>query len=226
MFASDRSLDNDWFMRVIVISLFLSAFLPHSVFAQDTPCTCDRDDLLANIRSAQTIFYGSIQEARMESRQSETIKLTLAVRDPIRGKESGPVEVSTTLPHECGVRATLGMHSLYVITDDSEPVTRCGGSGSHHYQQGHELHDLHNLVFALITIEYADNDPQVVTSWLNRTFSKNYTRRENMESFFGLIGELDPEKIITLTENEVIYRNIVFVFTDDILIDYFWRERS
>ncbi|MDH3430645.1 MAG: hypothetical protein OEM60_11130 [Gammaproteobacteria bacterium] len=213
-------------MRVIVISLLLSMFLPRGALAQDAPCTCDRDDLLANIRSAQTIFYGSIQEAKMESGQSDTIKLTLDVRDPIRGKESGPVEVSTTLPHECGVRARLGMHSLYVITNESEPVTRCGGSGSHYYQQGHELYDLHNLVFALITIEYADSDPQVVRSWLNRTFSKNYTRRENMESFFGLIGELDPETIITLTDNEVIYRNIVFVFTDDILIDYFWNERS
>ena len=225
-FASGRSLVNDWIMRVIDISLLLSALVPHGAFAQNMPCTCDRDDLLANISSAQTIFYGSIQEARMESGETDTITLTLEVRAPIRGIKSGPVEVLTTLPHACGVRATLGMHSLYVIADESEPVTRCGGSGSHHYQQGHELYDLHNLVFALITIEYADTDPQVVRSWLNRTFSKNYTRRENMEGFFGLIGELDPETIITVKDNEVIYRNIVFVFTDDILIDYFWNERS
>ncbi|MDJ0906800.1 MAG: hypothetical protein QNI96_12320 [Woeseiaceae bacterium] len=118
------------------------------------------------------------------------------------------------------------MHSLFVITGDSAPVTRCGGSGSHFYREGHELYGLHNLVFALFTIEYADSDPQEVRSWLNRTFSKNYTRREHMESYFGLIGELDPETIITVTDNELIYRNMVFVFTDDILIDYFWKERS
>lgn len=162
----------------------------------------------------------------MDSGQSDTINLTVQVRDPIRGNKSGPVDVSTTLPHACGVRATLGMHSLFVITGDSAPVTRCGGSGSHFYQQGHELYDLHNLVFALFTIEYADSDPQVVRSWLNRAFSKNYTRREHMENYFGLIGELDSESIITLTDNEVIYRNIVFLFADDILIDYFWKGRS
>ena len=222
--ADSRSLLRRRVMRNFVLSLLLQ--LPVAALAQNTICACDRDELLANIRGAETIFYGSIQEARMESGQSDTIQLTLAIRDPIRGTNSGPVEVSTTLPHACGVRATLGMHSLYVITNDSEPVTRCGGSGSHHYRQGHELYDLHNLLFALFTIEYADSDPQVVRSWLNRTFSQNYTRREQMEGYFGLIGELDPETIITVTDNEVIYRNIVFVFTDDILIDYFWKERS
>ncbi len=208
-------------MRIFVLSLLL--YLPVAALAQGTTCACDRDELLANIRDAKTIFYGSIQAASMDSADSDTIQLTLEVSDPIRGKRAGTVEVSTTLPHACGVRATLGMHSLYVITNDSEPVTRCGGSGSRHHQLGH---DLHNLVFALITIEYADTDPQVVRSWLNRAFTKNYTRRENMESFFGLLGELDPETIITLTDNEVVYRKIVFVFTDDILIDYFWNEPS
>jgi len=211
-------------MRKFVLSLLLQ--LPVAALAQGTTCTCDRDELLANIRDAETIFYGSIQEARMDSADSDTILLTLKVSDPIRGKRAGPVEVSTTLPHSCGVRAMLGMHSLYVVTNDSEPVTRCGGSGSHHYRQGHELYDLHNLVYALITIEYADSDPQMVRSWLSRTFSKNYTRREQMESFFGLIGELDTETIITVTENELIYRNLVFVFTDDILIDYFWKGQT
>ena len=211
-------------MRRLFLALVLQ--LPLAAFAQVTVCACDRDQLFASVRDAETIFYGSIQEARMESRQSDTIQLTLDVRDPIRGMKSGHVEVSTTLPHACGISATLGMHSLYVITNDSEPVTRCGGSGSHHHQQGHELYDLRNLVFALFTIEYADSDPQVVRSWLDRTFSENYTRREHMESFFGLIGELDPETIITVTDDEVIYKNMVFVFTDGILIDYFWKERS
>ena len=200
--------------------------LPVAALAQDTTCACDRDELLANIRDAETIFYGSIQEARMDSADSDTIRLTLNVRDPIRGETAGPVEVSTTLPHACGVRAMLGMHSLYVITNDAQPVTRCGGSGSHHYQQGHDLYDLHNLVFALIAIEYADVDPQLVRSWLNRKFSKNHTRREHMEGFFGLIGELDTATIITVTDNELIYRNIVFVFTDDILIDFFWKGQT
>jgi len=225
-FASGRSLNDHWIMRVIVFSLLLSAFVPYAAFAQGSSCTCDRDELLANVRSAETIFYGSIQEARMESGQSDTIQLTLAVRDPIRGETSGPVKVSTNLPHACGVRATLGMHSLFVITDDSAPITRCGGSGSHYYQQGHELYDLHNLVFALITIEHAGSDQQLVRYWLNRTFRNNRTRREDMESFFALIGELDTKTILAVTDNEVIYRNMVFVFTDDILIDYFWKERS
>ncbi len=200
--------------------------LPAAALAQGTTCACDRDKLLANVRDAEFIFYGSIQEARMESADSDTIQLTVEVRDPIRGKKTGPVEVSTTLPHACGVRATLGMHSLYVIASESEPVTRCGGSGSHHYHEGHELYDLNKLVFALITIEHADSNPQVVRSWLNRTFSRNHTRRERMEGFFVLIGELDTDTIITVTDNEVIYRNIVFVFTDNILVDYFWKERS
>lgn len=206
--------------------LLILAQLPTAVLAQGTNCVCDRDKLLANVRNAETIFYGSIQEATMESGQSDTIQLTLKVRDPIRGRKSGPVEVSTTLPHACGVRATLGMHSLYVISNESRPITRCGGSGSHHYPQGHELADLHNLVFALITIEYVDSDPQLVRSWLNRTFKKNYTRREQMESFFGIIGEIDTDTIITVTDSEVIYRNMAFVFTDDILIDYLWKGET
>ena len=213
-------------MRVIVISLLLSALVPYVALAQDASCTCDREELLANVRDADFIFYGSIQEARMYSGQSDTINLTVQVSDPIRGKKAEIVDVSTTLPHACGVSATLGNHSLFIVTGDSAPVTRCGGSGSHFYQPGHELFGLHNLVFALFTIEYADSDPQVVRSWLNRTFRKSYTRRADMEGYFGLIGELDPETIITVTDNEVAYRNIVFIFSNDILIDYFWNERS
>ncbi len=213
-------------MRLQALPFLILPQILFAAFAQSTPCTCDRDELLANIRSAETIYYGSIQEASMESGQSHTIQLTLEIRDPIRGDKSGPVKVSTTLPQACGVSATLGMHSLYVVSNDSEPVTRCGGSGSHHYQQGHELYDLHNLVFALITIEHADSDARIVRSWLNRAFSENHTRRERMESFFALIGELDTETIITVTDNEVIYRNIVFVFTDGILIDYFWKDQT
>ena len=51
----------------------------------------------------------------MESARSDTIQLTLDISDPIRGPKVGPVTVSTTLPHECGVSATLGMHWLFVI---------------------------------------------------------------------------------------------------------------
>jgi hypothetical protein len=216
----------DSIMRLLTIFLLLLAQAPPEAHAQDTACSCDREQVLANVRDAETIFYGSIEEARMESAKSGTIQLTIEIRDPIRSPDSGSLAASTTLPHECGISATLGMHSLFVITKDSGPITRCGGSGSHYYQEGHELYDLHNLVFALIAVEYADKNPSIVRSWLNRTFSNGYSRREHMESFFALIGELDTETIIAVNDNEVTYRNIVFVFTDNVLVDYFWKDRN
>ena len=204
--------------------VFLALF-PCWMQAAEFTCTCDREELLANVRAAETIFYGSIQEATMESAKSDTIQLTLDIRDPIRGVKSGAVQVSTTLPHECGVNATLGMHSLFVVSGVNEPVTRCGGSGSHHYQQGHELYDLYNLVFAIFTVEYVDKDPSVVRSWLSRLYSPGYSRREDMEGLFSLISELDTETIMTITDYEVMYRNMTFVFTDDdVLVDYLWKD--
>lgn len=59
---------------------------------------------------------------------------------------------------------------------------------------------------------------------LNRLYRPGRSRREDMESLFSMIGELDDKTIITITDNEVIYRNMVFVFTDDVLIDYFWND--
>lgn len=213
-------------MRRIVTSFLFLVLLSTGAQAQIESCTCDRDQLLANVRNAETIFYGLIQEAKMASAKSDTIQLTLDVRDPIRGTDSGPVHVSTTLPHNCGVSATLGMHSLFVISKSNDPVTRCGGSGSHHYQQGHELYDLHNLVFAIFAVEYVDKDPTVVRSWLNRLYSPGYSRREDMEALFSMIGELDTETIMTITDNDVTYRNMVFVFSDGVLVDYLWKSEN
>lgn len=213
-------------MRQVVISCLFLGLFPFGAQAQSHSCTCDRHELLANVRNADTIFYGSIQEAKMTSAKSDTIQLTLNIRDPIRGAESGPVRVSTTLPHKCGVSATLGMHSLFVISKSNEPVTRCGGSGSHHYQLGHELYDLYNLVFAIFTVEYVDKDPTVVRSWLKRLYSPGYSRREDMEALFSMIGELDTETIMTITDNDVTYRNMVFVFSDGVLVDYLWKSEN
>ena len=214
-------------MRLTVITFLLLFLLSLGAHAQDDSCTCERGELMANVRNAETIFYGSIQEATMKSAKSDTIQLTLQIRDPIRGVESGTEKVSTTLPHNCGVRATLGMHSLFVISSDDKPVTRCGGSGSHHYQQGHELYDLYNLVFAIFAVEYVDRDPSVVRSWLGRLYSPGHSRKEDMDGLFSLISELDTETIMTITDHEVMYRNMTFVFTDDdVLVDYLWKDEN
>ena len=212
-------------MRRLVISCLLLGLGPITLQAQGDSCECDRDTLLASVRNAETIFYGSIQKASMDSGKSDTINLTLDIRDPIRGAESGPVVVSTTLPHHCGVSATLGMHSLFVISDSDEPVTRCGGSGSHHYQQGHELYGLYNLVFAILTVEYVNKNPTIVRSWLGRLYSPGYSRREDMDGLFSLISELDQKTIMTVTDHEVTYRDMTFVFREDgVLVDYLWRS--
>jgi len=213
-------------MRQIYVSYLFLGLFPFGVQAQGDSCNCDRDELLANVRNAETIVYGSIQEATMESATSDTIQLTLNIRDPIRGTGSGPVHLSTTLPQNCGVSATLGMHWLFVISKNNDPVTRCGGSGSHHYQQGHELYDLYNLVFAIFTVEYVDKDPSVVRSWLNRLYSPGHSRRQDMEALFSMISELDTETIMTITGNDVAYRNMVFVFSDGVLVDYLWKDRN
>ena len=47
-----------------------------------------------------------------------------------------------------------------------------------------------------------------------------------MEGLFSMIGELDTETIFTITDNEVTYRNMVFVFTDGVLVDYLWKDGS
>ena len=212
-------------MRQLLISCLLLASL--AAQAQDNACICDRGELLANVRNAETIFYGSIQEATMELSKSDTIQLTLDVRDSIRGPESGPVHVSTTLPDNCGVSATLGMHSLFVISSGDELLTRCGGSGSHRYRQGHDLNDLHHLARAIATVEYVDRDPAIVRSWLGRLYRPGHSRREGMDDLFSLISELDGETIMTITDHEVVYRSMTFVFSeDDVLVGYLWEDEE
>ena len=210
---------------VPMASLVLAGFVSSPVAAaDDLSCACDREALIENVRRASTIFYGSIREARMESADSELIELELEVSDRIRGKPPRRVTVTTTLPHACGVRAMLGMHSLYVIPGDAAPVTRCGGSGSHFYAERDEMRDLQLLLFALVTIEYVDTSPRVVRSWLDRLYRKDSARREDMQAYFDLIGELDTESIMTVSDGEVRYRDLVFVFNDDVLVDYVWNR--
>lgn len=213
-------------MQRIATSFLFFLLLSSTLHAEVDACECDREALFENVRSAQTIFYGSIQEASMASANSDTIQLTLEVSEQVRGVESGPVRVSTTLPHQCGVPATLGMHWLIVVPNNDEPVTRCGGSGFHSYPEGHELYDLHNLVFAIHVVEFVDSDPKIVRSWLKRIYSPGHSKREEMEGLFSLIGELDTESLITVTDNEVSYRSMVFVFNDDVLVDYLWKDGS
>lgn len=224
--AVGRTLRHYGVVRSVVPVCVFFVLFPYWTQATESPCICDREELLATVRSAETIFYGSVEEATMESATSDTIQLILNIRDPIRGQESGRFKVSTTLPDNCGVVATLGMHSLFVVSGDNTPVTRCGGSGSHYFERGHNLGDLHNLVFAVFAVEYVDRDPSVVRSWLDRAFGTGYSRREDMQGFFSLIGELDTDMLITINDNEVIYRNMVFVFTDDVLVDYFWQSEN
>lgn len=211
-------------MRHLVVVHLLLSLIPISAQAQGDSCACDRDELLANVKSAGTIFYGSIQEATMASGSSDTIQLTLDVRESFRGNVTGPVRVSTTLPDKCGISATLGMHSLFVVSKGDKTVTRCGGSGSHHYHDAHELHDLFNLVYAIVIVEFVDSDPTRVRSWLDRMYRPGYSSRADMEGLFSIIGELDSDTILTATDNEVIYRNLVFVFTDGVMVNYLWRD--
>ncbi|MEM7432944.1 MAG: hypothetical protein AAF351_13560 [Pseudomonadota bacterium] len=213
-------------MRICLTVLILLANVTTPALGQSEPCECDRQTLLRNVRLAETIFYGAIQEANMDSRHSRVIALAVDIIDPIRGQERGRIDVKTTLPHACGVQAMIGNHTLFVISQPGEIITLCGGSGSNHYRAGHELDDLHNLLYAIVVVESAERESQVARSWLNRKFRKGRERREEMEDFFSLLGELDQSVLITISDDEVVYRNIVFVFDDDILVDYFWKEPS
>ena len=152
----------------------------------------------------------------MESASSEHIRMTVGISDPIRGPKSGRISITTTMPGSCGVPALLGNHSLYVIDDPGKAVTRCNGSSLQNAD------DWLYLVFALVTVAYVEKDPLIVKDWLQRAFYEG-SERQSMDDYFALIGEFDPSTIIRYTANEVIYRDLVFVFTDDKLVSYFWR---
>jgi hypothetical protein len=212
-------------LAVLPLILFF-ALLPTVVRAQSEPCSCDREQFLAEIRDAEMMFYGSIQKATMESATSDTVQLTLDIDRPVRGPTSGLVTAITTSPYKCGFSATIGMHSFFVIPSGNQPVTRCGGSGSHYYPEGHNLDGLHNLIYAIITVEYVRKDPGIVRAWLNRSYRAGSSRREDMNDFFSLIGELDTDTVISITDNEVVYRNMVFFFADGVLVDYLWNDED
>lgn len=193
-------------------------FVANGAFAAGQGCSCDRDEILDQIRAAETIFYGRIVEAQMEAAASEHIQLTVEVKDPIRGLRSGSVSIATTLPHNCGIPAEIGEHSLYVIPDLDKPVTRCSGSSLPYVFDGS-----YELDCALITISYTDSDSSIVKDCLQRRIQRGGSKREDMQGYFALLEELDPSTVMVYTDNEVIYRNLVFVFSDDKLESYFWR---
>ena len=55
-------------------------------------------------------------------------------------------------------------------------------------------------------------------------YRPGYSRWQEMEALFSLIGELDTETIMTITSNDVTYRKLVFVFSDGVLVDYLWKD--
>lgn len=185
-------------------------------------CTCDREALLDNVRTADHIFYGSIEEASMSSASSKTIDLSLKVREPIRGPESGMVQIATTLPHECGVSARIGDHALFVIGTEQTVITRCGGSGRHDYPMEHELWDLHYLHPALLVVEHSDENRATTERQLNRFFGWTGATREDMDRFFALLVELDPQTTLHTTKDTVIYRNLAFQFDGTKLVNWKW----
>ncbi len=187
-------------------------------FATGPGCSCDRDEILDQIRTAETIFYGRIVEAQMESAASEHIQLTVELTDPIRGLRTGSISIATTLPHNCGIPAEIGEQSLFVVPDIDKPVTRCSGSSLPYDFEGS-----YELVCALITISYVNDDPSIVKDWLKKRICRGSSTREDMQDYFDVLEELDPSTIMIYTDNEVIYRNLVFVFKDDRLESYFWR---
>ncbi len=193
-------------------------FVARDAFAAGPGCSCDRDEVLDQIRAAETVFYGRIVEAQMETAASEHIQLTVEVKDPIRGPRSQRVSIATTLPHNCGIPAEIGEHSLYVIPDLDKPVTRCSGSSL-----PYDFDGSYELVCALITISYVNDDPSIVKDCLQRRIRRGGSKREDLQDYFALLEELDPSTIMIYTDNEVIYRNLVFVFSDDKLESYFWR---
>ncbi len=193
-------------------------FVAYGAFASDPDCPCDRDEILDQIRVSETIFYGRIIEAQMETAASERIQLTVDVKDPIRGPRSGRVSITTTLPHKCGIPAEIGKHSLFVIPDFDKPVTRCSGSSLPYDFEGS-----YELDCALITISYAATDPSIVKECLQRRISRGGSKREDMQDYFTLLNELDPLTSMIFTDNEVIYGNLVFVFSGDERMSYYWR---
>lgn len=199
---------------VCVVGLVVVA---SGAFAADTGCQCDRGEILDQIRAAETIFYGRIVEAQMESAASEYVQLIVEAKEPIRGPQSRRVSITTTLPHKCGIPAEIGKHGLYVIPDLDRPVTRCSGSSA-----WHEFDLFYDLGCALITISYADSDPSIVKNWLQRCY-RGRPKRDDLQDYFALLEELDPFTTVIYTDKEVIYGNLVFVFSEDELMSYFWR---
>ena len=187
--------------------LFLILLSATRVVAQGMPgCDCDRGDILAAIRSAETIFAGRIVKASMDSQADESIRIWADTMEIIRGAHEESVPVLTARPEACGIPAYIGNHLLFVIPEDGAVVTRCSGSAL--APSDYWIY----LSLALVTTELWDSDEAVVRDWLNR-FSP-YRSFDDMGGYFRLLEDIDPRYKVEYAEPLVRYRGITFDFSE------------
>lgn len=151
----------------------------------------------------------------MPSPDGSMIELKVKMGDSIRGSAPRKIMITTTMPRDCGVSAVMGMRTLFVMRDPGELVTQCSGSGLPYNKEGFQ-----NLEEALTTVEHLNARPELVVTLLQGRFRTGYWRMW-LTDYFALLEDLDSEADVRYSDNEVRFRNLVFVFEDDELIALF-----
>jgi hypothetical protein len=188
----------------IGLLIFFVTLVP--VHAAEMPgCACSRDEIIATIKSANTIFVGRIVKASMDSRDDVSIRIWVDTMQSIRGAHDDAGPIVTSRPQQCGVPARIGAHTLFVVPANRKTITRCTGSG---LPWGDEWRD---LTLALITTEFWASDPGTVRKWLNRISPSSSL--DEMRDYFNLIDEIDDYANVEYSGAIVRYRGMAFDFS-------------
>ena len=175
--------------------------------AEDMPgCSCSRADILRSIKTANTVFYGGIVKASMDSKDAGHIRIWAEPRQPIRGVHDKAVPIVTTRLQACGVPARIGNHYLFVIPRRDAVVTRCTGTALPWDGEWREL------LYALVAVEFSETNRAYVDQWVGRM--DNRRSRDEMQSFFDLIDALDPDYAVHYEADRVTYRSMTWVFSE------------
>ena len=196
------------------LALFLIFSIP-ALSDESDGCTCTEAEKLAYLRDAETLFTGMVARASIVNRDDPVLFLSVDVRQPLRGRQSGVVDLRTPMPDQCGLPAWIGAHYVFAFNSTYEPVTQCSGSGNWQYKGSYFLE------YALITVAFIDADKSLIERQFQRGIRAG-AERKYLDIYFELLHELDPMAPMVINNNEVRYRQLVFKFDNDKLSRYYW----
>ena len=190
----------------LVVSLAIALAGTAVADPMSADCRCPPGSIEEGVRSAGKIFTGQIVEATFTG---TTVEFTVEVDERFRGWVGKRQELRTAAPDNCGVPVFLGYSDLFVVPAGSKTVQTCTGSGR-------KAGDVYwQLSAAIAVVEFAGRDVARAVERLNRYLVPGGYTRTEMDSFFDLVGRLDPVRSMTRLDDRVELSGLVFVFRDD-----------